>query len=245
MMCLLATAPWAGAWEGIKTTGAIEMMRATYRLQFAANRRRRRFAIAAIRMNTGNPIVQLEPMNALTFRHLQASNARDLQEFQAVFRQTPSFTYTTKGRVPTDTDADRLMKLVPSGCTEDDKQMLAIYSLGELVGCAVFVFSYPNEKVTFIALLVIIESFQGRSLGVEVLRNIEVIAASAGHDRLELVVDSANERAYAFWVREGFTEQFRKASSEFVGDVIVMERSVSSPQSIVPVKADQTESNMK
>lgn len=184
-------------------------------------------------------------MKALTFRHLQAKNARDLHEFQAVFRQAPSFTFITKGRVPTDAGAERLMKLVPSQVTEDDKQILAIYSMGELNGCAVFVSSYPNEKVTFIALLLIIESCQGRSLGVEVLRRIEAIAASARHDRLELVVDSANERAHAFWLREGFTEQYRKASPEFVGDVIVMERCVTSQQSIVPVAVDQTEPNMK
>lgn len=172
-------------------------------------------------------------MHAIRLRRLHASNAQDLQEFQAVFCLAPSFTFLTKGQAPTGADAERLMKLVPPNLTEDDKQIMAVYCSEELVGCAVLVFSYPNEKVAFIALLLIIESLQSNSLGAEVLRNIEAIATSAGYDRLELVVDSANERAHAFWAREGFTEKYRKPSSEFIGEVILMERTLNPQPSQV------------
>lgn len=167
-------------------------------------------------------------MNAVSFRRLQLSNAQDIREVHAVFRQAPSYTFATQGRAPTDADAERLIKLLPSQLTEDDKHVLSIYRNSVIIGCAVVVRSYPRANVAFIALLLIVEPLQGKSLGVEALLHIEGLAASWGYDKLGIVVDSANERAHAFWVREGFIEQYRKPSPEFIGEVILMERSVGS-----------------
>ena len=171
-------------------------------------------------------------MNTLSLRRLQVSNAQDIREVQAVFRQTPSYTFATQGRAPTDADAERLIKLLPSQLSEEDKHVLAVYRNSELIGCAVVVCSYPRANVAFIALLLIIEPLQGNSLGVAVLRQIAALAGLWGYERLGIVVDSANERAHAFWVREGFIEQYRKPSKEFTGEVILMERNVGASSSV-------------
>ena len=171
-------------------------------------------------------------MNTLRFRRLQLSNAQHIHEAHAVFRQVPSYTFATQGRAPTDADAERLIKLLPSHLTEDDKHVLGIYQGAEIVGCAVVVRAYPKAHVAFIALLLIIEPLQSKSLGVEALRYIEAMAASWGCDRLGIVVDSANDRAHTFWVREGFIEQYRKQSLEFIGEIILMERGLGSNPSV-------------
>ena len=162
----------------------------------------------------------------LTFKPLAPSSAGAVHEFQAVFRHTQSFIYVTEGRAPTDADAERLMRLLPAQAQEDDKLVLGIYIQSEIVGCATVVRAYPRNTVLFIGLLLISEQFQGRSIGAETLRHIESLAISWGQDTLEIVVNSVNERAHAFWVREGFSERFRKPSTEFIGDVVVMERKV-------------------
>ena len=164
----------------------------------------------------------------LTLKPLAPSSEGAVQEFQAVFRRAQSFIYVTQGRAPTDADAERLMKLLPPQAQEDDKLVLGVYVQSEIVGCATVVRAYPKNTALFIGLLLISEQFQRRSIGAETLRHIESLAISWGHDTLEIVVDSANERGHAFWVREGFTEQSRKRSTGFVGDVIVMERRVVS-----------------
>lgn len=163
-------------------------------------------------------------MRALTYRRLNPSLAGDVESFVKVFRGTPSFVYPTEGRVPSEAEIFAMMSKVPSGCTSEEVFIHAISTEGLLCGCSVTVRAYPNPQAAYLALLLVVESAQGKSLGPRVLRHIESEAKSWGCSSILAAVDSHNERALKFWLREGFVEQFRRVAPGFMGQVIGIEK---------------------
>jgi len=160
-------------------------------------------------------------MHTLTYRRLNPALSSDVAVFQQIYRGTPSFVFPTGGRAPTDAEIVALMNTVPNGRDSEDVFIYAIFSAeAELCGCSVTVRGYPKPDIAYLALLMIVESAQGNSLGPRVLEHIEVEAKSWGCFSLSAVVDSLNERALKFWLREGFVEQFRKVAHGFMGQAV-------------------------
>jgi GNAT superfamily N-acetyltransferase len=165
-------------------------------------------------------------MGALTYRRLDPSLPGDVESFLTVFRGTPSFVFPTGGRAPTEAEVFAMMSKVPSGRTSEEVFIQAISAEGALCGCSVTVRAYPNPQAAYLALLLIVESAQGKSLGSRVLRHIEGEAKSWGCSSLLAAVDSRNERALKFWLREGFVEQFRRDAQGFMGQAVGIEKNV-------------------
>ena len=171
-------------------------------------------------------------MNQLYFRRLHPANAEDLVEWQRVFRGTQSFTFATEGRPPTDADAERMMRTLPAGRSQDDVHVLAIYAGESLCGCAFIMRGYPKPEITYLVLLILMEAFQGQSLGPACLKHVEALARSWESSKLAAVVDSANDRALTFWRRQGFLEVQRRELPGLVGQAISIEKALSPNPSI-------------
>ena len=165
-------------------------------------------------------------MSALVYRRLNPSVAADVDSFVTVFRGTPSFVFLTEGRAPTEAEIFAVMSKVPSGCTSEQVFIHAVSADGVLCGCSVTVRAYPNPRAAYLALLLMVESAQGKSLGQRVLRHIESEAKSWACSSILGVVDSRNERALKFWLREGFTERFRREAQGFMGQAVGIEKNV-------------------
>lgn len=171
-------------------------------------------------------------MGDLHFRRLDPSVPADLLEWQRVFRGTPSFVYATEGRTPTDADAERIMRTLPQGREQEDVFAFAIEVGGVLGGCAFVMKGYPKPDVAYLALIVLMETFQGKYLGVRCLRQIEALALSWNCTSLEGIVDAANPRAAALWERLGFRELYRRQLPWLVGPAIVGTKDLSSKRSV-------------
>src|SRR5688572_5768339 len=134
-------------------------------------------------------------MSDIRLRRLDPSAPADLLDWQCVFRGAPAFVYATEGRTPTDADAERIMRTLPRERAQEDIFALAIEVGGVLCGCAFVMKGYPKPHVAYLALIVLMEQFQGKYLGVRCLRQIEALALSWGCTSLEGVVDAENARA--------------------------------------------------
>jgi len=163
-------------------------------------------------------------MSEISYRRLNPTLPADAASFLTVFRGTPSFVYPTGGREPTDEEVFAMMCKVPKGRTSEDVFTHAIYADGVLCGCSVTVRAFPNPQSAYLALLLVVEATQGKALGARVLRHIESEVKSWGCSALSAAVDSRNERALKFWLREGFVEQFRKEAHGFMGHAVGIEK---------------------
>ena len=168
-------------------------------------------------------------MSTLTFNRLSPTLSGDIERFLKIFRASPSFVYLTEGRAPTEPEVIAIMKKVPSGCSAEEVFIRTISLDGTPCGLSITVRGYPNPQTLFLALLLIVESAQGKSFGARVLRHIEDEANSWGCSSISAAVDSHNVRALKFWLREGFVERFRKDVQGFMGQAIAIEKKVYRP----------------
>ncbi|ROZ75686.1 GNAT family N-acetyltransferase [Ramlibacter sp. WS9] len=162
----------------------------------------------------------------LTYRRFNPSDPADLTECQWVFRMAPSFVYPTGGRPATDEEVAEMLGRVPGQLSADEMYAYSISNGTDLIGCYVLVRGYPDVQTAYLALLLIIDSAQGQSLGRAVLRRIEEEARGWRCAAISAAVDSMNERAFRFWLREGFMEEFRKAVPGFMGEAIGISKQV-------------------
>ncbi len=168
----------------------------------------------------------------LIFRRLDPASEADLLDWQTVFRGAQSFTFATQGRPPTDAHAQRMMRTLPPGRSQDDVHLFAIQAGGELCGIAFLARGYPTSEVTYLVALVLMESFQNRSLGPACLERIEDLARSWQSSKLSAVVDSANARALAFWLKHGFHEVGRRELPDLVGRAICIDKPLDATHPI-------------
>jgi len=159
-------------------------------------------------------------MSVVVYRPLDPREARDLAICQGVFREAQSFVYPTGGRPATDSDVTEMFARLPAAVSPDDMRVCAIEQNGATCGFYAVLRRYPDSRTAYLALLLLVEVAQGRSLGVQALRRIESEAKSWGCTALAAAVDSKNDRALRFWLSQGFVEEFRKAAAGFMGDAI-------------------------
>lgn len=166
----------------------------------------------------------MEHTNAVSYRLLDPSLTEDLAVCQAVFRRTPSFVYPTGGRPATDADVSDMFSRLPSRVSPVDVQVCAVEEKGATCGFYAVLRKYPDDQCAYIALLILVDEAQGRALGAQVLRHIESQAQSCGCVALAAAVDSKNENAVRFWLKQGFVEEFRKLAAGFMGEAIFISK---------------------
>jgi GNAT superfamily N-acetyltransferase len=148
-------------------------------------------------------------------------------ELQNVLSAAPEYSLIVEGKLPSSTAAAELFAELPPGKSYVDKFVFGFLDAKGMVGCAEVIRGYPTEKVAYIGLLLFAESEQGKSFGPYALDMIEPIASAWGCTALRIAAIETNTRALAFWHREGFSELYRKPSSRYTGQAIVMERALS------------------
>ena len=160
-------------------------------------------------------------MGNVTYRRLDPLRVpADMAICQGVYRRAPSFVYPTGGRVATDEEVSAMLSELPSGVSASAMYSYAIEEGGTCCGFYVVLRGYPDPQTTYLALLLLVEESQGKSLGTQALQRIECEAKDWGCTALSAAVDSRNERALRFWLANGFVEELRKQAPGFIGDAV-------------------------
>jgi GNAT superfamily N-acetyltransferase len=159
----------------------------------------------------------------LDFRRLTADQREDVAALSALFNQAQDYFIVVEGRPSTFQDALDSLTELPPGKAISDKFFGGYWKDGTLVGCMDLIRGHPEPGIAYLGLLLFSESHQGQGFGVQALAHIADLSKSWGCNALRLAVIDKNERGLAFWKREGFDELYRKPTSRFTGDAIVMQ----------------------
>jgi GNAT superfamily N-acetyltransferase len=159
----------------------------------------------------------------LQYHRLSPESESDVNNLQTILSAAPGYHFLLEGKLPNPDVALKELKEVPPGKSECDKYFYGIQLSNKYIGCFDLVRNYPDFKTAFIGLLLLIESEQNKSYGVQVLQFIKSLAMQWGCTSLRLGVIEKNQRALAFWKREGFLELYIQPSKQFSCNVIVME----------------------
>jgi GNAT superfamily N-acetyltransferase len=162
----------------------------------------------------------------LDFRLLSADSEDDVASLFCLFEQTTEYSLLVEGQLPTLQDArDELVDL-PSGKTMYDKFFGGYWKDGTLLGCVDLIRGYPDDNIAYLGLLLFAESHHGHGLGVQALNHVIELARSWQCNALRLAVIDKNTRGLRFWLREGFSELYRKPTTQFTGDAIILQRAL-------------------
>jgi GNAT superfamily N-acetyltransferase len=162
----------------------------------------------------------------LDYRPLEADKCEDISAVFTLFEQASGYSLLVEGHLPTLEDAREALGETPPGKELKDKFFGGYWKDGVLVGCMDLVRGYPDPEVAYLGLLLFSETHQGLGLGVQALEHIANLSRSWGCAMLRLAVIDKNLRAHAFWQREGFSELYRKPTSKYTGDAIVMQKAI-------------------
>lgn len=159
----------------------------------------------------------------LDFRLFRAGSDGDAETLFGLFEQAREYSLLVEGKVPTIEEAKAELTALPVGKDIHDKFFGGYWKDGVIVGCADLIRGYPDRDVAFLGLLLFGNRYQGLGYGVVAISHIKALACSWGCTRLRVAVIDRNVRALRFWQREGFKEIYRKPTTEFTGDAIVLQ----------------------
>lgn len=162
----------------------------------------------------------------LDFHILRSDSEADIAALFALFEQAAEYSLLVEGRAPTPEDARNELVELPPGKSAVDKFFGGYWQRGLLVGCADLIRGYPDPETAYLGLLLFAPAHRGRGLGVAALEHLAGLARSWGCTALRLAVIDKNLRGLNFWRRQGFDECYRKSAPGFVGDAIVMQKSL-------------------
>ncbi len=160
----------------------------------------------------------------LHFRLLAADSEDDVTALFRLLEQTSEYSLLVEGRMSTLQDARNELTDLPIGKTMADKLFGGYWEDGTLVGCIDLVRGYPDPDIAYLGLLLFARSHQGQGFGVRALEHVMDVARNWQCTALRLAVIDKNTRGLRFWQREGFVELYRKPTTRFTGDAIVLER---------------------
>jgi GNAT superfamily N-acetyltransferase len=164
-------------------------------------------------------------MDKLAHRLLNAEDPEDVRILQVLHEAAPGYSRIVHGRDPGGREALETFHALPPGKTLADKFVLGFFLGPELVGCAELIRGYPQPEHAYVGLMLFSEAHQNKGLGPKAMAQIALVAARWGCPWIRLAVIATNTRAHAFWLRQGFTEVFRKTIPGVTGEAIVMQRS--------------------
>lgn len=159
----------------------------------------------------------------LEFREMNGGNKKDIDDLFGLFRATPGYFQTVKGRNPEIDDAVEALTATPPG--GDLKKVFSGYWLAnELVGCSDIVFGYPDRFAAYLGLLLFRKGMQSKGYGAWAHRELCEAAVSKGHQRMRLSIIETNTRAAQFWAKQGYREIGTQCTESYTGKVIILER---------------------
>lgn len=77
----------------------------------------------------------------------------------------PNYYRRVQGSAAAPGQAIRELETAPEGCSRQSKRLYLIQAQGSPIGCLAMLHGYPAKHVAYIAVLLFIESHQGRGLG--------------------------------------------------------------------------------
>src|SRR5436309_10828183 len=163
---------------------------------------------------------------SLTLRQLTGQRA-EMAALQRVLEAAPAYFLTVTGLPPGKAEAQSTFTALPPDKTYDDKFVWGLYAGDAMIGCADVIRGYPTRTKAVIGLLLLAEPWQGRGLGRALTALVEqAIAAWANIATVRVGVATSNAGALAFWRKLGYVEtgEVKRAGSELISDVIVLEK---------------------
>lgn len=159
----------------------------------------------------------------LKFRRMHGHCQKDIDDLFDLYRATPEYFLTVKGRRPEVRDAVDALTSVPPGrgCT---KVFGGYFLANELIGCSDLVFGYPDRFVAYIGLLLFREDMQSNGYGSWAHRTLCEAAVSKGYRRMRLSIIDTNAKAKQFWIVQGYREIATQHTEHYTGDILVLER---------------------
>lgn len=150
-----------------------------------------------------------------------------MAELQRVLESAPDYYLILQGRGPDPDEARREVTSVPDGFPIERKFLYLIHDGSDAVGCLDMLNGYPDSATTFLGLLLVSESFQGRGCGAEALRFSEQTARSWGCRQIRIAVLESNRKALGFWKHCGFTELQRRTSARYSSPLVILEKALA------------------
>jgi GNAT superfamily N-acetyltransferase len=155
----------------------------------------------------------------------------DAPALQALLERCSEFWELVEGvPPPPDAGVKELTSTAP-GKTADDTFPFGVFEDDRLIAFAHVTRDCPKPSEWWIALLMLDPLQRGRGLGAEIHREIAEWVAAQGGASLWLAVQTQNERAEKFWLRQGYVDRGRQAyvaGSGLKGTIILMSLPLSS-----------------
>ncbi|PKR88850.1 GNAT family N-acetyltransferase [Pleomorphomonas diazotrophica] len=127
----------------------------------------------------------------------------DLRAVEAVYRRASDYLALESGLTP-DAAARAFFEERPPTGDDAPLKFGVADDTGGLVAIGDLAFGYPEPTDACLGLLLLVPTVRGEGLGQAILGEVKRLASARGALRLLLGVLDANERARAFWERQGF-----------------------------------------
>jgi ribosomal protein S18 acetylase RimI-like enzyme len=141
-------------------------------------------------------------MQAYTVKRL---SLEDIKAVQALCGKCLDYMLLVDGHPADPNEVEREFQEVPPGNLPEDKYVFGIVNIqDELVGLLDGVRSYPEPKVWWIGLLLLLPEVRSQGMGRKVLESFAEFVQANGGQAIMLGVVEENTRAWQFWGRAGF-----------------------------------------
>ena len=100
------------------------------------------------------------------------------------------------------------MKATPPGIGLEDKYFFGFYDGDELVAVMDLVDGYPDPKTAYIGFFMMNPSYQGKQVGIAIIRETVEYLGSIGKTAVRLAIDKGNPQSTHFWTKNGFEVLF-------------------------------------
>src|SRR5207244_5510148 len=141
----------------------------------------------------------------------------DAPALQRLFERCSEFWELVEGVPPAADTAVKELTFFAPGKTAGDTFTFGVFEDDRLIAFAHVTRDCPKPSEWWIALLILDPSQRGRGLGAEIHREIAEWVAAQGGAALVLAVQTQNERAEKFWLRQGYV-----AASGLKGTIILI-----------------------
>jgi GNAT superfamily N-acetyltransferase len=137
------------------------------------------------------------------------------------------------GAPPTAGAAEQLLGERPPETNADDKIVLGIYTVGQLIAAVDLIRDYPEAGTWWVGNFMVDPTWRGMGFGARLYQACESWMARQGAGRIGLCVQEQNPSAYRFWTRMGYrqTQQAQQRIGRLESTVAIMYRALAAEPS--------------
>lgn len=128
----------------------------------------------------------------------------DLALVSRFFAAISDYIQMERGDAPISEAVTEYLTSAPPDRDPSQSHRLGLFSDQELTALAELAPCYPSPTDAYLGFLAVHPDWRNQGLGRHLLRHVQALALTTGHDRLYLAVLDANPKARRFWHREGF-----------------------------------------